>query len=196
VGGLLGRIGQESGLIAIVAILALLIAVPVVVLRVRAGRSLWPSVWQTALEVGIVASLVGILALTVGAFGPGGSGQVNLVPFQSLVDSFSLGDFWVAIVLVDLAGNFLLYFPLGLFVALRFRALSIWTWALMVVALTTAIEILQGFVLNRSADVTDVLMNGLGGVAGFLVARTGQRLVARRNSGPQIATVDHVETRS
>jgi len=184
VGGLLGRIGQESGLIAIVGFAVVLVAVPVVILRVRSGRPVQDTIWLTALEAAIAASLIGILALTLGQFGFGGLGAINLVPFQSLIDSFSQGEFWVGIVLVDLAGNFLLYFPLGLFVALRFPSLSIWPWTLAVLALTAAIELIQGVVLNRSADVTDVLMNGLGGVVGFLVARGVQRFIPRRTVAP------------
>jgi glycopeptide antibiotics resistance protein len=134
----------------------------------------------------MIACLIGILTLTLGSFGFGGLGSVNLVPFRSLIDSFSLGDYWVGIVLVDLAGNFLLYFPLGLFVALRIPGLSLWTWALAVFTLTAGIEVLQGVALNRSADITDVLMNGLGGVAGFLLVRAVQHLLSKRSfEGPE-----------
>jgi glycopeptide antibiotics resistance protein len=180
VGGLLGRIGQESGLVLIVGVAVLLVSVPVVIARVRYGRHLWPSISQTALEAAILGSLAGIVALTTGAFGSGGMGQVNLVPFKSLADSFAHGEYWVGIVLVDLAGNFLLYFPLGLFVAVRFPRLSIVVWVTTVVVLSSCIEVLQGLVFNRSADITDVLMNGLGGVVGFLAARAAQHLVSRR----------------
>lgn len=178
-GALIDRISRESGLVLIVGISVLLIAVPVVILRIRSGRQVWPAILQTALEAAILASLLGIFALTLGAFAYGGSGQVNLIPFRDLVDSLAQGEYWIGIVLVDIASNFLLYVPLGLFVALRFPSVSIRAWAPTVVALTAGIEVLQGFVLNRSADVTDVLMNGLGGVVGFVLARAIQRLAAR-----------------
>jgi glycopeptide antibiotics resistance protein len=176
---LLDRLGQQSGLILVVAIAALLIALPVLVWRVRAAQPLWRAVWKTALEAGLLASLAGALALTLGAFATGGRGEVNFIPFQSVLDSFALGEFYVGIALYDLALNFILYFPLGLFAGLRFPRLSLWPWVVASFALATAVEATQGLVLARSADVTDVLMNGLGGTAGFLVARAIQGYASR-----------------
>ncbi|MEX2546257.1 MAG: VanZ family protein [Chloroflexota bacterium] len=179
---LLDRLRAESGLIALVPIAMLLIAIPLTIWRVRAGDSWSSAVWKTALDVAIIGSLAGMLALTLSSLATGGQGQINLIPFQSLFDSFALGEFWVGIVLVDLAANFLLYVPLGLFVGLRLSGLPTLAWALPVVALSAAIEVVQGSVLNRSADVTDGVMNWLGGVAGFAAARMLQRLIDSRTS--------------
>lgn len=164
------------GLILIVAVAMLAIALPVVLWRIRSGSRPLLAAWKTGLEAAILGSLAVIVALTLGAFATGGQGEVNWIPFQSLFDSFALGEFWVGIALTDLLGNLLLFGPLGLFVGLRFARLPIWAWALIVGALTAAIEIIQFLMLNRSADVTDVLMNGLGGIAGFAAARLLQRV--------------------
>ncbi len=179
---LLDRLGAETGVIALVLIAMLLIAIPITIWRVRAGDRWSSAARKTALDVAILGTLAGIFALTFSSFVTGGQGQINLIPFQSLFDSFALGEFWVGIVLVDLAANFLLYVPLGLFVGLRLRGLPTLAWALPVVALSAAIEVVQGSVLNRSADVTDVLMNWLGGVAGFAAARMLRRLIDSRTS--------------
>lgn len=174
---LLRRIGDEAGLILIVAVAMLAFAVPIVLWRVRAGAAVLSAAWKTGLDAAVLGSLAVIGLLTLGAFTIGGQGEINLVPFQGLFDSLALGEFWVGLVVADLLGNFLLFVPLGLVVGLRFAGLPIWIWAVIVVALTAAIEIVQFFVLNRSADITDVVMNGAGGVAGFAGARLSQRLV-------------------
>lgn len=181
---LLRRIGDEAGLILIVAIVMLAVALPILMWRIRAGVGVRSSVWKTGLDAAVLASLAVIGLLTLGAFHVGGEGAINLVPFQSLFDSFVLGEFWVGIAVADLLGNFLLFVPLGLFLGLRFARLPIWIWTLIAFALTAAIEIVQFVALNRSADVTDVVMNGLGGVAGFAGARLSQRLVRAHRREP------------
>lgn len=191
---LLRRIASESGLIVIVAVVMLAIALPILVWRIRSGSGVWVAAWRTGLEVAIFGSLIGIFALTLGAFATGGQGEVNLVPFQSLVDAMSLGEFWIGIALVDLGANFILYVPLGLFVAPRFPALSIWAWMLLVWTLSASIEIVQGAVLNRSADITDVVMNSLGGIVGFALARIIQRL-ARGRQARALSASRHVRPR-
>jgi len=178
VDALLRRIGSESGLILIVAIAMLAIALPIVLWRIRSGEGALPAAWKTGLEGAILGSVAVIVALTLGAFATGGQGQINWLPFQSLFDSLALGEFWTGMVMTDLLGNFLLFIPIGLVVGLRFAQARIWVWAAVVVAFTSAIEIAQFLVLNRSADTTDVVMNGLGGIAGFVIARTLQRLLS------------------
>lgn len=171
---MIDRIAQDSGLVLIFFVAAAVLAVPVVIWRIRAGRSSWSALWITALEAGLVASLIGILALTLSAFAVAGQGAIDLIPFRGLVDSFALGEFWVGIALFDLVGNVLLYMPLGFFAALRFERLSGWVWLGIALVLSGAIEVTQFLLLNRAADVTDVLMNTLGAVTGFLVGRAIQ----------------------
>lgn len=175
---LLRRISGESGLILLVAVVMLAIALPIVVWRIRSGVGVLSAARKTSLEAAVLGSLAVIGGLTLGTFATGGQGQINLVPFQSLFDSFAVGEFWVGLVVADLLGNFLVFVPLGLFVGVRFARLSMWVWVAVAVALTAAIESVQFFVLNRSADITDVAMNGLGGTAGFAVARLFQRVVS------------------
>lgn len=70
------------------------------------------------LEAAIIGSTVLIATLTLGAFGGGGRGQVNLVPFRSVFDNVPLGDFYVGLVLFDMLANVALYVPLGIAVGL------------------------------------------------------------------------------
>ena len=178
-GQLVARVQQEAGLILLVAAAVAAIAVALALWRVRTGTPRPQAASHSALDAAILGALAGVAILTLGAFIAAGPGPANLIPFRSLFDSLQLGDFWVEIVLVDLAGNFLLYFPLGLLVGLRLPRLRLWVWALLAVALTATIEIVQGVILNRSADITDVVMNGLGAVIGFAVARSVQRTARR-----------------
>lgn len=170
-GQLIMRIGQELPLILVVAAGVTVLAAALMIWRLRTGARWTGALLASALEAGIVGALMGIAALTLGPFMSTGVGAANLVPFQSLFDSFRLGPFWTQIVVVDLTANFLLYFPLGLLLALRFPRLSVGVWLLAVLALSGGIEIVQGVVLNRSADITDVVMNAAGGVAGFALGR-------------------------
>jgi glycopeptide antibiotics resistance protein len=177
----MARIDQELGLILLVGTAVVLIAAALTAWRVKAGAARMPAVWNSSLEAAVLGALAGIAVLTLGPFMSAGPGSANLIPFQSLFDSFHFGDFWVEIVLVDLAANFLLYLPLGLLVALRFPRLRVSLWAAVALGLTAGIELVQGIVLNRSADITDVVMNAAGAIAGFLVGRSLQALVRRRS---------------
>jgi hypothetical protein len=49
------------------------------------------AIWKAALEAGVIG--LRDFALTLGSFGGGGSGAVELVPFQTFY--FGDGDFWV-----------------------------------------------------------------------------------------------------
>lgn len=181
-GQLLARLQQQAGLILLVAAAVAAVAVALALWRVMTGTPRPPAVWRSALDAAILGALAGIGILTLGSFMTPGPGPANLIPFQSLFDSLQLGEFWVEIVLVDLAANLLLYFPLGLLVGLRLSRLRAWVWALLALALSATIEIVQGVVLNRSADITDVMMNGLGAIIGFAVARAIERFAARSAS--------------
>lgn len=178
---LVTRIAQELPLILLVAAGVVLLAAVLSAWRVRTGTAWMPALVTSSLEAGIVGALVGIATLTLGPFMSTGIGPANLFPFQSLLESFRFGPYWTELVLVDLAANFLLYLPLGLLVALRFPQLSFGRWLLAVLALTGGIEIIQGAVLNRSADITDVVMNAAGGVAGFGAGRAVQSLATPRH---------------
>jgi glycopeptide antibiotics resistance protein len=107
-------------------------------------------------------------------------GQVvddNLVPFHTLAIYLdNLGSwFWMR----NLFGNLALLLPLGLLGPIVFPALDRW-WrvALLALLVSTAIELTQLLVPDRSADIDDVIVNVTGAMIGFFLLRLG-RLIGR-----------------
>jgi glycopeptide antibiotics resistance protein len=78
-----------------------------------------------------------------------------------------------------MAANVLLFVPFGLSLTLRGWRVPLWRVTLVSVALSVAIELTQGLAGNgRSADITDVLMNTLGGMCGWALGRATLLLLA------------------
>jgi glycopeptide antibiotics resistance protein len=97
-------------------------------------------------------------------------GQVvddNLIPFHTLAIYLNnLGsEFWMR----NLFGNLALLLPLGLLGPIALPALDRW-WriALLALIVSTAIELTQLAVPDRSADVDDMIVNVTGALAGYL----------------------------
>jgi glycopeptide antibiotics resistance protein len=100
-------------------------------------------------------------------------GQVvddNLVPFHTLAIYLdNLGSwFWMR----NLFGNLALLLPLGLLGPIVYPAMDRW-WrvALLALLVSTAIELTQLLVPDRSADIDDVLVNVAGALAGYALFR-------------------------
>jgi glycopeptide antibiotics resistance protein len=113
--------------------------------------------------------LIGGLVLTLEPAHPL-PGQVvddNLVPFQTLgIYLSNLGSwFWMR----NLLGNLALLLPLGLLGPIALLALGRW-WriALLALLVSTAIELTQLLVPDRSADIDDVIVNVAGALLGYL----------------------------
>jgi len=116
--------------------------------------------------------LIGGLVLTLEPAHPL-PGQVvddNLVPFRTLsIYLANLGSwFWMR----NLLGNLALLLPLGLLGPIVLPALDRW-WriALLALLVSTAIELTQLLVPDRSADIDDVIVNVAGALVGFGVFR-------------------------
>jgi glycopeptide antibiotics resistance protein len=136
----------------------------------------------------LVGWLVVGLALTLGAAHPL-PGQVvtdNLVPLMTIRIYLAHLDssFWVS----QLVGNLLLLLPLGLFGPIALPWLHRWWRVVLVAVLTsTAIEIAQLFIPDRSADVDDVLLNVIGALIGYLLL---SMVHSRPSARPSIRHVD------
>ena len=111
-------------------------------------------------------------------------GQVvdnNLVPFRTLaIYLANLGSwFWMR----NLLGNLGLLLPLGLLGPIALPALDRW-WRVVLVALliSTAVELLQLAVPDRSADIDDVIVNVSGALLGYAILNV-TRLIAPRGLG-------------
>jgi glycopeptide antibiotics resistance protein len=101
-----------------------------------------------------------------------------LVPFAELRESFGSPD---AVTL--LAGNVLMFIPLGFLAPLRWRSFdSVSRVILASAAFSVGIEVLQWvFPTGRQASITDVITNTAGGMIGYGVL-CGLRPIARRRA--------------
>ena len=92
---------------------------------------------------------------------------INLEPgftIRSMLEKGSYGQ-----KMINLAGNVLIFAPLGFLAPLLWRKLRHWWAALgLSVILSCLIEFLQLF-LGRSVDVDDVILNALGGLVGYIL---------------------------
>lgn len=122
----------------------------------------------------LAGALLGILVLTL--VGSSGAGGVNLIPFRGILDE--LGNVNSRLGALNLAGNVLMYMPIGLLtpLALRWGAGRVTASAF---ALSVTIECAQ-LALGRSSDVDDVILNTLGALVGAVIACSVISIVRRR----------------
>lgn len=121
---------------------------------------------------GVIAAYLVILAVFL--FGKSGAARsVNLVPFRFVAD-YITGHGVLAF--SNVAGNVLLFFPLGVYLELLFgERLGVWRTEGIVLAVSAAVELLQFVTATGVTDVDDLLLNGLGGLAGILCLRLLRR---------------------
>jgi glycopeptide antibiotics resistance protein len=93
------------------------------------------------------------------------------MPFEDLIRAWPF-DRSRAVILGQMAQNVVLFVPFGMALVLRERRAPLWRVALVSAAFSTGIEAIQGSAGNgRAADITDVLMNTLGGACGWALGR-------------------------
>ena len=154
------------------AMLAFLAAFPVsLVWHARRGRM------ARALRIAIadallVASVLVILRATLPSDQPAtGLESWTWMPFEDLIRAWPF-DRSRSVILGQMAQNIVLFVPFGMALVLRDRRASLWRVTLVCAAFSLGIEVLQGVAGNgRSADITDVLMNALGGASGWALGR-------------------------
>jgi glycopeptide antibiotics resistance protein len=125
---------------------------------------------DTAASALAIGSGLAILVGTVSRRGVAHGGQIQLVPFNTLLsyrnDTSDL--------LVYLGGNVALFMPLGFFLYLAMRHLALRFWlvitTMICAAVSVGVEILQLPIWTRSSDIDDVLTNATGGFLGALSA--------------------------
>ena len=105
----------------------------------------------------------------------------NLVPFKTVVSFIRLltasrSAYLVRHAFVNLAGNIVLFVPLGLFLPYFFPKLRRFGRFIGVTAaIIASVELLQWVTLLGSADIDDLILNVLGASAGFAVGRLWAR---------------------
>lgn len=83
--------------------------------------------------------------------------------------------------LLNIAGNVILFVPMGIFLPLLFRNLQTGRRVGAVVGLLSlCVEILQLFTATGQFDVDDVILNTLGGLAGYGIFRAVCATILRR----------------
>ncbi len=120
----------------------------------------------------LVASILVILRATLPSdLPPSGLDPWTWMPFQDLIRAWPF-ERSRGLILGQMAQNVVLFVPFGMALVLRQRRVPLWRVTLVSVAFSVGIEVTQGLAGNgRAADVTDVLMNGLGGACGWALGR-------------------------
>lgn len=103
---------------------------------------------------------------------------VNVEPFETIAkythsDNRYNYDMWFRL----LVGNLLLFVPLGLFVPLLFTGMrNFWRFAALAIIVITGVELTQKYSLTGYFDIDDILLNVIGALVGYALARFAFRL--------------------
>ncbi len=99
--------------------------------------------------------------------------HINLIPFRTVItyvvrlanDSIN-----VDTVIKNLAGNLLLFVPMGAFLPFAFDKMQrFWRTVLFLLVLILSVELAQIVLMIGSFDVDDLFLNLLGGMLGYLI---------------------------
>ena len=162
--------------------------------RALAAMGLHSGPWREVGLILFVMFLFGVLAVTlwpvywVESNGPGTGNilllvdrpnrwyNVNLIPFQMV------GDYWEELrsggfvfTLLNFVGNLAVFVPLGFFPALLFRG-STWRRSVLVGAATSVLVECGQYLVVRTTDIDDVILNTLGALCGYWIYLLLRRL--------------------
>lgn len=93
--------------------------------------------------------------------------RMNFIPFESIYSVLTHTNFMYS--LRNIAGNILLFIPLGFSIPLRFKVNKFWTVTFLGFLTSCFIEVIQLFTSIRSFDVDDLILNTLGAIIGFVL---------------------------
>ncbi len=154
------------------AVLAFALAFPVsLVWHARRGRMARAVRIATA-DALLVASVLIILRATLPSDQPAsGLDPWTWMPFEDLIRAWPF-DRSRAVIVGQMAQNVVLFVPFGMALVLRERRAPLWRVVVVSAAFSVGLEVIQGLAGNgRAADITDVLMNALGGACGWAIGR-------------------------
>lgn len=164
---------SELGELALAALLLAFVWVLLVAWRSRSGPTA-AAMWGSAKDVALAMSVAAILIFTVQsslAARPDWA-HLSLMPFQDLLRSLDQVGRARDTAIANLLGNIALFVPFGAALALRFGRTGVGRAFVLVCGLSISVEAIQTiWPIGRSTDVTDVLMNTLGGLVGFAFMR-------------------------
>lgn len=135
--------------------------------------------------IGIVAGVLYLIALTwilfngfqskmeYGTWMQYMSAHTNFVPFSTIsfyLSSFTSGMMNNSIIMRNLLGNLLPFFPMGILLPMLFKRMERFPWFLLTqFCVIVAFEAIQLFTTTGSFDVDDILLNLIGAVIGWFV---------------------------
>ena len=162
--------------------------------RALAAMGLHSGPWREVGLILFVMFLFGVLAVTlwpvywVESNGPGTGNilllvdrpnrwyNVNLIPFQMV------GDYWEELrsggfvfTLLNFVGNLAVFVPLGFFPALLFRG-STWRRSVLAGVATSVLVECGQYLVVRTTDIDDVILNTLGALCGYWIYLLLRRL--------------------
>ncbi len=111
--------------------------------------------------------------------------SLNLIPGATINDFIAVlsgvdNPYLVRHAVINLAGNIVMFIPLGFFLpCLWVRLRSFGQVLLAIVGIIVIIELIQLFTLLGSCDIDDLLLNTIGAVIGWLLWRAGHYLSHR-----------------
>ena len=153
------------------AVLAVLIA-GLLVFLVRATRGdRRRAAGDTALDLAMALWVVVILAVTVVPIRQSGTlPPMGVIPFLDAIRRIGLGESSVPEEAIDIVNNIILFLPLGILAAVRWGRDWRLVFILLVVCLSTAIELTQALqATGRFSSTTDVVTNTIGAAVGFRI---------------------------
>ncbi len=123
----------------------------------------------------VLVYLMFFLDIRTGAMASGGAAQYNLVPFREIRRFFyyrKVIGFWIS--MANLAGNILIFMPMGFFVtALFYRMRGVFKITLFAFCISICIELIQFFTKLGCFDVDDIILNTIGGLIGGVICLMG-----------------------
>jgi glycopeptide antibiotics resistance protein len=71
--------------------------------------------------------------------------------------------------------NFIVFVPFGLLISISFKRIVLWQKLVFIFFFSLAIETIQFLLAIGISDITDLLMNTLGGLAGLLLYKATEK---------------------
>ncbi|PRO64507.1 VanZ family protein [Alkalicoccus urumqiensis] len=156
-----------------ILILSILL-IGVFIFKMRQGANAKAVIKQSLLDVFLLASLSGILLVTLLPNSTGSEQIIQLMPLGSVVELIQHATDISTLIRI-LGFNILLFIPLGAALALKFDKLRY--SILFSFCLSSFIEMTQLLLPGRTTNIDDVFLNTFGAVLGLLAGKVAKRFI-------------------
>lgn len=106
--------------------------------------------------------------------------SVNLIPFASIMNFLNGGMLARSFAFTNVAGNIVLFFPLGVYTALFCKNIKIGANICLIAFISIFSETAQYLFSVGAADIDDVILNTAGGFAGILAFKLIHRIFGEK----------------